>query len=85
MKAGADGRAHRAIHIVVREFARGGLQEADEHDVGADGHEGDVEVRRIHVLPRRLVPVAPTDLQTGGPQPPSIAALGKVKKSTSWL
>ena len=54
--------SHCHIHTVVAEFASCGLGDAEEHDIGADGHEGDVQVRGINILPWGLVPVTPTDL-----------------------
>jgi len=55
--------ARRRIHGVGLEALAGRQRHAREHAVGARGHEGDVEVGRVHVLPRRQVLVPAGDLR----------------------
>lgn len=54
--------AHRGIHGVGGEAACEDLANAGQQAAGADGHEGDVQIRRIHILARRQVLVAARDL-----------------------
>lgn len=54
---------YRDIHIFVSEFPSHCLGYADNHDVGAGRHEGDVQVGGVHIHPGRLVLVPTRDLE----------------------